>query len=251
MNISCQHFSLAELDCSLYHARLSVPNNEDAWHEFASPLEMDLIHLLIEQSNPRQPGHLHCLTDSTMFSYLDAIGLGDKVPVRGIYCETRIPHHLAAQEPETCLFELLHDWIRFLDSADYLEGEQPVRAEAKIYQFHCRSLLVDARSLEWRHDPGEVSAITKRLQQESFPGVVLRSAFCDGNVVLFFREHIPYETEAQTSLQLEYNPADQKIVVSSESGESFLLTSVSPALLDPTSIPVILPTPYAESDRGR
>jgi hypothetical protein len=88
---------------------------------------------------------------------------------------------------ETTVAETVHHWRRFLQDAGYTGAG--IQGERKLYQVRCDAALVDLRpavaSFPALLDPADdtlTHQVGARLHREGHPGLVTRSARCEGHV---------------------------------------------------------------------
>ncbi|ADC73201.1 RES domain protein (plasmid) [Thioalkalivibrio sp. K90mix] len=93
-----------------------------------------------------------------------------------------------APNASTTVYETVYHWMRFLADAEGYD-RPPATIERKVYEVHCRALLIDLRPLVGKHpelvhpdDYQFTQQIGHRLHAQGPPGLLSRSARCDGDI---------------------------------------------------------------------
>lgn len=118
----------------------------------------------------------------------DAIGYPFSHWMRSRYSSGEFGVWYGAATLETTVYETVHHWKSgLLADAGYLQAG--IRNQRKVYQVRCDAALVDLRDSVERFpalvDPADYTLthlVGARLHREGFPGLVSKSARCDGDV---------------------------------------------------------------------
>lgn len=131
---------------------------------------------------------------------------------------------------ETSISETVYHWARWLEglsySEDFAKPGDPVVGERKVYAVHCDALLLDLRPKVTTH-PGLVDPesyrftqpVGARLQYEGHPGLLTRSARCEGDVSAIFRPAVLMDPQAHCYLTYSGEIGRRPVVVERQPGE--------------------------------
>lgn len=143
------------------------------------------------------------------------------------YSDGRFGVWYGADKIETTVFETVHHWRRkFLDDAGFTQDG--IVGERKVYWVRCHAALIDLReriatypALVDKNDYGFTQAIGNRLHREGHPGLVTRSARCDGDAYAAFTPHIL--SEPRIACYLTYRTAGDRVEVEKEAGSPWIV----------------------------
>lgn len=113
------------------------------------------------------------------------------------YSDGRFGVWYAADQLATTVYETVYHWLRFLDAAGIGNHERDIVGERRVYRVRCDAALLDLRPEVERFpaliDPRDYSftqSVGRRIHREGHPGLVTRSARCEGEVYAVFRERV-------------------------------------------------------------
>ncbi len=134
-----------------------------------------------------------------------------------------------ADNIETSIFETTHHWLQFLHDADFQQAPKTIIGERRIFQVQCDGLLFDFRpklaDYPQLATPGEYDLsqqIGQRLHREGHPGLIPRSAHCEGDIGVIFTPKILANPRDHCYLDYRYNPDSREIAVIRKPDKTFV-----------------------------
>lgn len=116
-----------------------------------------------------------------------------------------------ATDVETTVHETAHHWLRFLRDAEGYDTPG-AKIERRIYKVHCHSLLIDLRPLVKEHpdlvhpdDYQLTQQIGRRLHAQGPPGLLSRSARCEGDIAAVFKPDVLSNPSPRFNLGYEWD----------------------------------------------
>ena len=131
-----------------------------------------------------------------------------------------------ADSIETSVHETVHHWYNdFLSDAGFCQ--EGVSIERKAYWVQCDAALLDLRplvrdfpDLVHQHDYALTQAIGARLNREGHPGLITRSARCNGESIAVLNPTIL--SNPKHTCYLSYRIVGKQIEVEKQQGETWL-----------------------------
>lgn len=151
------------------------------------------------------------------------------------YSNGRFGVWYGACELLTTVHETLFHWRHgFLADAGFDQGDAVIVAERKIYRVRADALLIDLRPV-CREQPGLIDGedyaiaqgIGERLARQGHPGLLSRSARCDGEIAALFSPRILSNPRPVCYLSYRYEQATGAIAVH-RGAECLLTVSATP-----------------------
>jgi hypothetical protein len=131
---------------------------------------------------------------------------------------------------ETTVHETAYHFRRrLIDEVGLSQHTQPIIGERRVYRVAADALMIDLRG-KLVEEPGltdpQSYAVCQRigrdLQQRRHPGVLTRSARCDGDNAVLFDQHYLSNVRDHCYLSYRYNPEDGAIDVERTPGQTWL-----------------------------
>jgi hypothetical protein len=158
--------------------------------------------------------------------WIDAIGFPFIEWAASRYSDGRFGVWYGAGSIETTVFETVYHWRRkFLHDAGFTQDG--IVGERKVYWVQCHAALIDLRdrigaypALMDKGDYGFTQAIGIRLHHEGHPGLITRSARCDGDVYAAFTPQVL--STPRIACYLTYRTAGDQVEVEKEIGSIWM-----------------------------
>ena len=135
-----------------------------------------------------------------------------------------------ANNLDTTVYEAVHHWQAGLlsDAEGFLKPG--VSIERKVYMVRCDSALIDLRPLVLKYpeliypdDYTATHAIGRKMQHEGHPGLVSKSARCDGEVYAVFTPNVL--SNARHTCFLTYVTTDKGVEIQKTPGKKWMSLS--------------------------
>lgn len=156
----------------------------------------------------------------------DAIGFPFKNWMRSRYSDGSFGVWYGSDDIETTVYETVHHWhSRLLQDAGFLQPG--IKIERKVYRVRADAALVDLRSAVENYqaliDPTDYTLthqVGARLHREGHPGLITKSARCNGDVYAVLNPKVL--SNPRQACYLTYITTGQGIVVEREPGKIWL-----------------------------
>jgi len=162
--------------------------------------------------------------------YCAAIHYPFKNWTRSRYSDGSFGVWYGADSLETSIFETTHHWLQFLHDIDFQQQPKTIIGERRIFQVQCDGLLFDFRpkladypQLATVGEYNLSQQIGQRLHREGHPGLITRSAHCEGDIGVIFTPRILSNPRDHCYLDYCYNPASRKVVVTRTPNKPFVI----------------------------
>ena len=137
------------------------------------------------------------------------------------YSDGRFGEWYGADTIATTVYETVYHWRRkFLEDAGFTQDG--IVGERKVYWVQCHAALIDLRQrisdypALLDNDYGFTQSIGKRLHREGHPGLITRSARCDGDAYAVFTPQVL--SAPRIACYLTYRTAGDGVEVEKEAG---------------------------------
>lgn len=221
--------SLSDTHDDLYRNIVSLRMSEDLFNDLSDDPQdwQAAIELELECKPPtftsRNPIIHRSFEEAT---WNDAIGYPFQNWMRSRYSDGTFGIWYGADSVETTVFETAHHWrFGLLEDAGFIAPG--IRIERKVYRIRCDAALVDLRGVVTRftalidpHDYTLTHQTGSRLHREGHPGLVSRSARCDGDIYAVLNPDVL--SDPRQSCHLTYVTTPEGIVVERTPGERWL-----------------------------
>lgn len=186
-----EHLRLAETHGDLIRNNISLRVSEDLFDDLSDdPAAWNAAIQLELETKPQPFVSPEPIIDRPFeeAAWNDAIGYPFRNWMRSRYSDGSFGVWYGGDTIETTVHETVHHWrAKFLDDAGFLRAG--IKVERKLYRVRADAALVDLRPVveDFRAlvDPDDYTLtqqIGARLHREGHPGLVTKSARCDGNV---------------------------------------------------------------------
>jgi hypothetical protein len=191
------------VDRDLARNIMSLRSSQDLFDDLADDdAESQVAHRLRDTVRPS--GYRHPAVIARPFdlaAYANAIQYPFKVWSQSRFSNGSFGVWYGADTLETSVHETVYHWVKWLNELSYSEEfakpGDPVTGERRVYSVRCDALLLDFRhkvsGFPQLVDPRSyvfTQPLGLRLQQEGHPGLLVRSARCDGDIAAVFRESV-------------------------------------------------------------
>ncbi|MEA3413888.1 MAG: RES family NAD+ phosphorylase [Pseudomonadota bacterium] len=114
---------------------------------------------------------------------------------------------------KTTVFETVYHWIRMLRTAGFDRHDREIVGERRVYRVRCDAALLDFRdrvgafpTLVDSEDYGFTQEVGRRIRREGHPGLINRSARCDGDVHALFSPKVLSDPRNHCDLTYRLDP---------------------------------------------
>lgn len=161
-------------------------------------------------------------------SYHDAIRFPFEHWAESRFSNGRYGVWYGADTLETTVHETVYHWLYGLLSDAGWEHLTGIKLERKIYQVHSQALLLDFRALVQHHpalvDPHSyryTQQVGERIHREGHPGLLTRSARCQGDIYAIFSPTVL--SNPRNHSYLTYTLEDKSVLVERTPGNPLLI----------------------------
>ncbi|MFI5304947.1 MAG: RES family NAD+ phosphorylase [Nitrospiria bacterium] len=158
--------------------------------------------------------------------YFDSIEFPFKNWMESRYSDGHFGVWYSAEKLETTIYETVHHWRRLLDASEgFNQYEHPIIGERRVFRVRCDAALLDFLpriadfpSLIAPNDYSYTQEVGRRVHREGQPGILTRSARCDGKVFAIFRKEVLSNPRNYCDLTYKLIPASGKVTVERQVG---------------------------------
>jgi hypothetical protein len=176
--------------------------------------------------------------------YIAAIGFPFQNWAASRYSDGSYGVWYGADTLATTVHETVHHWWRLLDASAFTSHDRPIAGERRVFQVRCESVLLDFRGKVAEHrrliDPHDYTYTQeagRRLHREGHPGVLTRSAHCNGDIAAIFTPAVLSQARDYCYLNYRYEPTRRHIVVERTPGVALMVVQV-PTMEITTPLPL-------------
>jgi hypothetical protein len=141
------------------------------------------------------------------------------------YSDGRFGVWYGADSIKTSVYETVYHWHRkFLNDAGFTQ--EGIISERKVYLVQCQAALIDLRERVEAYpalvdnDYVFTQAIGARFHREGHPGLITKSARCEGDIYAAFKPHIL--SKPRITRYLTYRTVENHVEVEKESGSVWM-----------------------------
>lgn len=220
---------IADIHDDLYRNIVSLRTSEDLYDDLSDdPAERQAaLNVELECKPPPFESNvpvIHRPFEEAIWN--DAIGYPFRNWMRSRFSDGTFGVWYGADKVETTAFETAHHWRQqLLDDAGF--NMPGVKIERKVYRVRCDAALLDLRAavssypaLVHPSDYTLTHQVGARIHREGHPGLVSRSARCDGEIYAVLNKAVL--TDPRQVCFLTYITTDKGIVVERTPGTSWM-----------------------------
>jgi hypothetical protein len=153
--------------------------------------------------------------------YFDSIEFPFTYWMESRYSDRHFGVWYGAETIETTAYETVHHWRRMIDAAEgFTQHNRPIVGERRVFLVRCDAALLDFLpriaqfpSLIAPNDYRYTQEVGRRVHREGQPGILTRSAHCDGKVYAIFRKEVLSNPRNYCDLTYQLDPATGKVTV--------------------------------------
>lgn len=158
--------------------------------------------------------------------YFDSIEFPFKNWMESRYSDGRFGVWYGSATLETTIYETVNHWRRLLDASEgFNQYEHPIVGERRVFLVRCDAALLDFLpriadfpSLIAPNDYSYTQEVGRRVHREGQPGILTRSAHCDGKMFAIFRKEVLSNPRNFCDLTYKLDPASGKVTVERQVG---------------------------------
>lgn len=147
------------------------------------------------------------------------------------YSDGRFGVWYGAATIETTVHETVHHWRRMLETAEeFLHHDTPIVGERRVFLVRCDSALLDFRariadfpSLVAPNDYHFTQEVGRRVHHEGHPGILTRSAHCEGEVFAIFRQEVLSNPRNYCDLTYRLDTGSGRVTVERQLGTTMMV----------------------------